>query len=118
MSHSVFGNAGYIKAQELPSAYAAIDPAPLFRKEFTLPEMVTSAQLAVQSPGFACVYVNGKPITEDKFISPVSDYRKILWYNVYAVTALLQPGKNVIGVIAGNGFFNESFPLRAPADTA
>ena len=109
MSHSVFGNAGYIKAQELPSAYAAIDPAPLFRKEFTLPEMVTSAQLAVQSPGFACVYVNGKPITEDKFISPVSDYRKILWYNVYDVTALLQPGKNVIGVIAGNGFFNESF---------
>ncbi len=109
MNRPVFGNAKYIKAQELPSAYAAIDPAPLFRKEFTLPAMATSAYITVQSPGFACVYVNGHPMTEDKFISPVSDYRKILWYHSYDVTALLRPGKNVIGVIAGNGFFNESF---------
>ncbi len=58
---------------------------------------------------FATYYINGKRITEDIFISAVSNYGKILRYNEYDVTALLKRGVNTVGVIAGNGFFNESF---------
>ena len=104
-----FGEAKYIKAQKKPSDFDLYDPAPIFRKEFTVKEVVSSATVFVQSPGFVQIYLNGKPITEDKFISPVSDYRKILWFNNYDVTSLLNPGKNVICAICGNGFFNESF---------
>ena len=63
----------------------------------------------MQSPGFASYFINGKSVTEDKFISPVSNYSKILWYNSYDVTDLLKEGQHCFAVIAGNGFLNEPF---------
>ena len=113
----VFGEAKYIKACEGPSEFSFCDPAPLFRKEFTL-KAAREALIFVQSPGFARYYINGKDITKDLFISAVSDYTKILWYNEYDVTSLLHKGKNVICVIAGNGYLNESFRTAWDFDTA
>jgi hypothetical protein len=104
MSEYPFFNAKYIKAQEAPSAFSLYDPIPLFRKEFELDSEIEMASIFVQSPGFAEYYINGKRITEDVFISAVSDYGKILWYDEYDVTALLRKGKNTVGVIVGNGF--------------
>ena len=105
----MFDHAKYIKAREHAADYSLYDPAPLFRKEINIDGNIGKAQIFVQAPGFADFYINGRSVTEDRFISPVSDYRKILWYNIYDVTALLKKGKNTICVIAGNGFFNESF---------
>ncbi|MBQ9747620.1 MAG: family 78 glycoside hydrolase catalytic domain [Clostridia bacterium] len=106
----VFGSARYIKATAHAPAFSLHDPLPLFRRTFTLSENeLGQAKLLIQSPGFARVYLNGKPITEELFISPLSDYGKLLWYNAYDVTDLIHVGENVIGAIAGNGYFNESF---------
>lgn len=107
--NSPFGSASYIKAQETPSDFSLYDPSPLFRREFEIGEEIREAKLYVQSPSFAEYYLNATAVTEDRFISPVSDYRKILWYNVYDVSHLLHKGTNVLGVITGNGFFNEPF---------
>ena len=109
-----FLNARYIKATEHANPFSFYDPLPLFRKEFEIMEEISEAKIYVQSPGFATYYLNGERITDDIFISAISDYSKILWYNVYDVTALLKKGKNTLGVIAGNGFFNES--LRSAWD--
>ena len=106
--YQCFGNAKYIKAEESAAAFSLYDPAPIFRKEFSV-KSLKEARIFVQSPGFARYYINGKDITEDLFISAISDYNKILWYNSYEVTDLLCEGENVISVIAGNGFLNESF---------
>ena len=105
----VFGSAKYIKCDPTPSELSFYDPLPFFRREIVLDSPVESARIYVQSPSFAKFYINGKLITEDIFISPISDYTKILWYNSYDVTELLKEGKNVVGVICGNGFFNEPF---------
>lgn len=107
-NRSIFKKAKYIKAEDSPSEFSLYDPAPLFRKEFEVGE-TGEARVFVQSPGFARYYINGEDVTEDLFISATSDYTKILWYNEYDVTHLLKAGKNVIAVIAGNGFLNESF---------
>lgn len=104
-----FGTASYIKAQKSPSPFSLYDPSPLFRREFEINEEIREAKLFVQSPSFAEYYINAISVTADRFISPISDYRKILWYNVYDVAHLLRKGKNVLGVITGNGFFNEPF---------
>ena len=107
---SVFGNARYIKAEKGARPFSLYDPIPFFRREFNVSlSEVKDAKVYVQSPGFAEFFINGEPITADKFISPLSDYSKILWYHVYDVTALLREGKNTLGVIASNGYFNESF---------
>jgi len=113
-----FAGAVYVKAQEKPSDFSLYDPIPLFRKEFDITEEIKTAEITVQSPGFACYYINGSPITEDLFISPLSNYNKLLWYNSYEVTALLRKGRNAIGVMAGNGFFNEPFDTAWHYQTA
>jgi len=114
---SVFNNAKFIKATEKPSDFSLYDPAPFFRKEFML-ERVENARIYVCSPGFAKYYINGRDITDDLFISAISDYTKILWYNEYDVTSLLREGTNTVCVIAGNGFFNEPFRTAWDFDKA
>jgi len=117
-SSELFGNAEYIKATENAPEFSYHDPLPFFRKEFRIEKSFEKAQILVQAPGFAKFYVNGTNITEDIFISATSDYDKILWYNTYDVTELLQQGINVLGVITGNGFFNESFQTGWDFDIA
>ncbi len=113
-SKNVFDGAYYIKADAEAPEYSFYDPIPFFRKEIEVNKAPKKAVIHVQSPGFACFFINGIRITEDIFISPTSDYTRILWYNSYDVTSLLEEGKNVISVIAGNGYLNESF--RTPWD--
>ncbi len=105
----VFSGAKYIKERALNAEFSLSDPIPMFRREFEISEDIHSAEIFVQSPGFAVYSINGLPITEDKFISATSDYKKILWYDSYDVARLLKKGVNVISVMAGNGFFNEPF---------
>lgn len=54
--------------------------------------------------GYGCAYLNGKAVSEDLFIAPVSDYRRTLWYTIYDVTVFVQKGDNVFAAILGNGF--------------
>ena len=109
MQNHPFHDAKYIKATEKPDSFSVYDPLPLFRREFEIREEIQTAIVYVQSPGFATCYINGKRITQDIFVSAISDYNKILWYDTYDVTSLLKTGANTFCIIAGNGFFNESF---------
>ncbi|MBQ6946778.1 MAG: family 78 glycoside hydrolase catalytic domain, partial [Clostridia bacterium] len=99
-------------------AYKATDPAPVFQKSFTLTEAATCGTVTVCALGLGYVYLNGRPITEDLFTAPVSDYRKSLWYTVYDVADLLHVGENRLTVIVGNGFYNESLKTGWDFDTA
>lgn len=84
------------------------EPAPIFRKHFRVEKKVTSAVISVCALGIGVLYLNGKRITEDLFISPVSNYEKTLWYTEYDVSSLLQEGENVLAVMLGSGYYNES----------
>ena len=114
----IFDGAFYIKAERESNEYSLYDPLPLFRKSFFLDGEIDLSEIFVQSPGFARYFINGVEITDDRFISAISDYRKILWYNKYDVTALLKRGENIISAVAGNGFFNESFKSAWDFDQA
>ena len=115
---ALFGNAKYIKATEQAPSFSFFDPLPFFRKEITIEKPFSHAEILVQAPSFAKIHINGKNITDDIFISATSDYDKILWYHTYDVTALLKQGKNALGVVTGNGFFNESFQTGWDFDIA
>ena len=115
---ALFGDAKYIKATERAPSFSFTDPIPFFRKEIYIDQTFSRAELSVQAPGFAKFYMNGNAVCDNIFISATSDYDKILWYHTYDVTALLKQGINVLGVIAGNGFFNESFQTGWDFDIA
>ena len=90
------------------SGYRDHCPAPLLRRRFTLPSF-ERALIRVCGLGYGRYWLNGQPVTEDRFIAPVSDYDKTLWYTEYDVTGLLREGENLCAAALGNGFFNESF---------
>lgn len=95
-----------------PSAFSpefkTESPAPIFRRHFEVKENLVSAKLSIAALGFANVYLNGRKVTNDLFLSPMSDYRKTIWYTSYDVTELLKAGDNTAAAMLGNGFFNES----------
>lgn len=89
-------------------AYKIIDPAPVFRRNFDVKDGFNKATLEVCGLGIGYYYLNGGIVSEDMFTAPVSDYNKTLWYNTYDVSKQLKVGKNLLAVILGNGFYNES----------
>ena len=90
------------------SDYLTEDPAPIFRHVFSVEPYLQKAVLSVCGLGYGYYYLNGKPVSKDLFIAPVSDYNKTLWYNVYDITNRINQGENLIAIILGNGFYNES----------
>lgn len=87
------------------------NPAPLFRKEFTLPKKIRKATLYISGLGYYEASLNGRQVG-NHFLDPGwTDYRKTIFYNTYDVTGILSGGKNCLGVELGNGWYNP-LPLR------
>jgi len=108
----IFEYASFIKPNvPFKRGFSYEDYAPMFRKKFTLNHF-SEAKVYVCGLGYGYYYINGKKITEDLFTAPVSDYRKTLWYNEYDVSKFLQEGENVVAVICGNGWYNESIETK------
>jgi hypothetical protein len=79
---------------------------PYFRKDFLISKKINRALVFVCGLGQYELYVNGQK-TGDRFLSPGwSDYRKTCYYNTFDVTDNIKSGKNTIGAIVGNGFYN------------
>lgn len=108
----IFENAVFIKP-DIPfeRGFSFENSAPVFRKKFNISEAGT-AKLFVCGLGFGYYFINGKKVSDDLFTAPVSNYLKTLWYNEYDVSHLLKNGENVITVLCGNGFFNETLDTK------
>lgn len=79
---------------------------PYFRKEFNAGKKISQAYAFISGLGHYELYINGRKIG-DRFLSPGwTNYDKTCLYNTYDVTNELKRGKNALGVIAGNGFYN------------
>ena len=99
-------------------------PSPYFRKTFQVVKKVRKAVLFVTGLGYFEAHLNGKKIGDDVLVPNQTNYGKRpglpregipleddfreykVMYLAYDVTGQLQTGKNAIGMILGNGFFN------------
>jgi alpha-L-rhamnosidase len=79
---------------------------PLFRKEFELKKKIAHATLFISGLGQYEANINGKKIGNGFLTPGWTNYDKTVLYNTYNVTQNLEAGKNVIGVLVGNGFYN------------
>ncbi len=76
------------------------------RKEYTADKPVKDAIIYISGLGHYELSLNGEKIG-DSYFSPLwSDYDKTVYYNTYDVTEEIK-NKNAIGVLLGNGFYNE-----------
>lgn len=77
--------------------------APCFRKVFTV-ETAADAQINIAACGFYKLFINGEDITKGALAPYISNPDDIVYCDSYTVK--LRSGKNVIGVMLGNGFAN------------
>lgn len=116
--------AGWItNTEDLYPDSAVTFPAPFFRKEFVLDKQVRQAKAYICGLGFYEMYVNGQKVGTQVLAPAVTNYdkrtiRNSLYfyddqssqralYNTFDVTDLLRKGDNTIGVILGNGWYNQ-----------
>ena len=96
----------FIAATREFADYDKIVPAPYMRAAFTLTKAPQSARISITALGFYDLYVNGTRITKGILAPYISNPDQLVVYDLYDVAPLLQKGKNVIGLLLGNGFSN------------
>ena len=98
-------------------------PAPYFRKEFAVAKKIKKATVYVSGLGFYELYLNGKKIGDQVLAPAVTNYderplKKLLYpyddqstqrvlYNTFDVTGDIAQQKNAIGILLGNGWYNQ-----------
>ncbi len=109
------GEAQWIGANKpLPdkdSLFYLDDPAPVFRKEFTLNGELKSARLLITAAGYYRASINGRRVGQNRLDPAWTDFSKRIYYSEYDITNSLDSAGNCIGVTLGNGFYNP-LPLR------
>lgn len=86
-------------------------PNPMLRKEINLKKEVKSARLYIAGLGYSIAYLNGQRIGDHMLDMPWTQFGKQVMYNTFDVTPLVRKGKNVVGVMLGNGWYNP-MPLK------
>jgi len=98
-------------------------PAPYFRKDFSIGKKIKQATVYVSGLGFYELYINGKKIGDQVLAPAVSNYdvrplKKLLYpyddqstkrvyYNTFDVTPNITFDNNTIGMLLGNGWYNQ-----------
>lgn len=87
------------------------NPAPIFRKIFTSTKKLAAARLYVSGVGYFEAYINGKKAGDEMLAPGWTSFSKHIQYSVYDVTRFMKQGKNVAGIMLGNGWYNP-LPLK------
>ena len=83
-----------------------LQPAPYFRTEFGVAKKIVAARAYIAAAGLYELSINGSRVG-DHYLDPMyTRFDRRTLYVTYDVTSQLQQGKNAIGVLLGNGWYN------------
>ncbi|SDF92655.1 alpha-L-rhamnosidase [Pedobacter terrae] len=80
--------------------------APYFRKVFEPVKQIKSARAYIVASGLYELYLNGTKVGNHRLDPMYTRFDRRNLYVTYDVTANLKQGKNAVGVILGNGWYN------------
>lgn len=80
-------------------------PCPLLRRAFVLDERPIHATVRVVGLGHYELRLNGQVVGDSVINQAWSQYDKTLFWQEFDITAQLQTGENVLGVLLGNSFW-------------
>ncbi len=80
--------------------------SPLLRKEFNITKPIKSACVYISGLGYYEMNLNGKKVGDHRLDPAFTKYDKRVLYVTYDVTNNLKSGKNAVGVMLGNGWYN------------
>ncbi len=83
-----------------------LKPAPYFRKAFDVSKPIVSARAYIAVAGLYELYINGEKTGNHRLDPMYTRFDRRNLYVTYDVTKQLQQGKNAVGVLLGNGWYN------------
>lgn len=83
-----------------------LKPAPYFRKAFDGHKKIKSARAYIAAAGLYELYINGEKIGNHRLDPMYTRFDRRTLYVTYDVTANVKEGKNAVGVLLGNGWYN------------
>ena len=84
----------------------SMKPAPYFRKVFKASKKIRSARAYIAVAGLYELYINGEKVGNHRLDPMYTRFDRRTLYVAYDVTGQMQDGKNAIGVLLGNGWYN------------
>lgn len=90
----------------ISASLVQMEPAPLFRKNFSVTKPVKRAVVFASALGVYELRLNGKAVDTDVLSPGWTDYRKRVHYLGYDVTRQLKRGDNVVGAMLGDGWYD------------
>lgn len=97
---------------------AAVEPAPLLRKTFSIDKPILSAIAYISGLGYFELSINGKKIGNHELDPKFTRYDRRVLYVTHSLGPQLQPGRTVLGVMLGNGWYNYHVKNAWDFDTA
>ena len=91
----------------------ALGPAPYLRRDFAVGQPVAWARLYVTALGLYEARLNGHRVGDAVLAPGWTDYAQRIAYQTYDVTALIQPGGNVLGALLADGWYAGFFGFDA-----
>lgn len=90
--------------------YADDTSLPLFRKSFRISDSdeIEYVRFYIAAPGFYEAYLNGEKIGENVLDPGQTNYEDYTYYVAYDIDADSLDDENVIGVMLGNGWYNQN----------
>ncbi len=81
--------------------------APLLRRKFTISASIASATLSISGLGYYEAWINGLRVGDHVLDPAQTDYDQRVFYVAHDVTELVRAGTNAIGVMLGDGWYNQ-----------
>jgi len=81
--------------------------SPLFRRQFSADDCISCATLHLCGLGYHEAWLNGQRVGDHVLDPAQTDYEKRVLYVSHDVTEMMLSGINAIGVMLGNGWYNQ-----------
>jgi alpha-L-rhamnosidase len=88
-------------------------PAVLMRRGFTVSGRPVTARLYITALGGYEAHINGRRVGDARLAPESTDFRRRALYQVHDVTAMVQPGDNVLGVLLADGWYASASGWKA-----
>jgi len=98
--------AGVVDAKYPAGGWRQERSSPIFRKIFDVPPGVRRATVSIAGIGYHELSLNGSKVGDHVLDPAFTRYDRRTLYVTHDVTAQLQAGRNALGVMLGNGFYN------------
>lgn len=82
-----------------------LPPPPYLRKEFEVQKSVERAKLYVSAFGLVDVQINGREVSDNRFIPGLSNYAETVYSMAFDVGEFIQTGANTLSVVLADGWY-------------